>query len=493
MKPMLRKALWPNRYLWFMVAILLAGAFLRIYDLGTESIWVDEGFAIRAAKLSVSQGIDLSIGQDRHPPLHIFLLHFWEKTFGTSEFGTRLLSAVFGILAIYFIYKIGGALFDRPTGTLAALLLAFSPYQVRYSQEVRMYALLALLAAASMYFFIKLLQRRSFFNIAAYAVCSVLLLYTHTFGVLIVVAQNAYIVVALVLGARRNWPLVPLKTWVPTQVAFVVLFAPWLRYLLQHVGLIGSGFWIPDVTALSMPASIYSFSGSVPLALLFGALCFAGLFVYRKGDNVHSLSLKGWRVGLPNVDKSALLVSWLVVPMVIPFVASLVWTSVYLTRVVIGASVALYLLVARGIRALGNRWIQVGVACLIVALSVGVLRGYYTRVDKEQWREATAYVEEQAQPGDLLAFDESTSMYNGFRSYSVRDDLDEQILPKIRTVNANAAKQVRTVAGDRDRLWLIFRDDKEKPAQLSSRLSQWYSVADRQSYVLVEVYLLTRK
>jgi hypothetical protein len=33
------------------IAILFTGLFLRIYDLGKESIWLDEGFSIRVANL----------------------------------------------------------------------------------------------------------------------------------------------------------------------------------------------------------------------------------------------------------------------------------------------------------------------------------------------------------------------------------------------------------------------------------------------------------
>jgi len=45
----------------------------------------------------------------------------------------RLLSAAFGVAAVYFLYRIGRAAFGRPAGLLAALFLAVAPLAVTYS------------------------------------------------------------------------------------------------------------------------------------------------------------------------------------------------------------------------------------------------------------------------------------------------------------------------------------------------------------------------
>ena len=74
----------------------------------------------------------------------------------------RGLSVLIGILTVWAIYRLGANLFDRRTGLLAALAMAIAPSFVVYSQETRMYALLALLFAWLLDLWYRLLYRRGF-------------------------------------------------------------------------------------------------------------------------------------------------------------------------------------------------------------------------------------------------------------------------------------------------------------------------------------------
>ncbi|MGZ4847178.1 MAG: glycosyltransferase family 39 protein [Halobacteriota archaeon] len=57
-----------------------------------------------------------------------------------------------GVLAIPMIYAVGRQLFNEETGLVAAFILALSSFNIYYSQEVRMYSLIVLLALTSVYF-----------------------------------------------------------------------------------------------------------------------------------------------------------------------------------------------------------------------------------------------------------------------------------------------------------------------------------------------------
>ena len=132
-----------------LLGIVLIGAFLRVYHLGTQSIWLDEAFSVALAKMTLPQMVQATAA-DVHPPFYYFLLHYWIIVFGTSESAVRLLSALFGILAIPMIYVVGRRLFNKEVGLVGALILALSSFNVYYSQETRMYSLMALLALLSM-------------------------------------------------------------------------------------------------------------------------------------------------------------------------------------------------------------------------------------------------------------------------------------------------------------------------------------------------------
>ncbi|WP_162909257.1 glycosyltransferase family 39 protein [Aggregatilinea lenta] len=142
--------------------VLLLAAGLRFHLLGAQSLWNDEGNSLRLAQRGVSDLIDAA-GRDIHPPGYYLLLKAWIAGAGTTEFALRALSALEGLIAVALAIALGRALFARPAGIAAGLLVALSPLAVYYSQETRMYAQLALLAVASMWIFVVWLRRFSVF------------------------------------------------------------------------------------------------------------------------------------------------------------------------------------------------------------------------------------------------------------------------------------------------------------------------------------------
>lgn len=112
-------------------------ALLRLLTLGNKSVWLDEAYAVYAA----AQGHQVIwAGFDPHPPLYFSFLHEWLKLVPAgSEFWLRLPSALASIIGLILIYQIGRRLFDERFGLIALALLAFSPLEIWYAQEARMY------------------------------------------------------------------------------------------------------------------------------------------------------------------------------------------------------------------------------------------------------------------------------------------------------------------------------------------------------------------
>ena len=139
-----------------LLLILALAAGLRFYNLGSQSLWSDEGNSAALATRSLVQ-IAQDAAHDIHPPLYYWLLRLWTTVFGLSEFALRSLSAVLGTLLVLVIYGLGARLFNRTTGLAAAFIAAIAPFQVYYSQEARMYILVALegaLAALLFWWFV---------------------------------------------------------------------------------------------------------------------------------------------------------------------------------------------------------------------------------------------------------------------------------------------------------------------------------------------------
>ena len=132
----------------FLILLLALG--LRFYRLDAQSLWNDEGTSVAVAQRGLVT-IARDAAQDIHPPLYYWLLSGWVRLFGTSEAAVRSFSALLGVILVALTYALGRLLAGKWAGLAAALLAAINPFQIYYSQEGRMYMLLAVLGALAFY------------------------------------------------------------------------------------------------------------------------------------------------------------------------------------------------------------------------------------------------------------------------------------------------------------------------------------------------------
>jgi hypothetical protein len=132
-----------------LAGITLLGGGLRIFQIANKGLWLDEAFSVWLGWQPLGQMWGWLLRIDQHPPLYYILLHFW-MYLGDSAGTVRLLSALLGTLTIPVIYCLGRRLLGPSAGLMAALILAVSPFHVRFAQETRMYTLLTLNASLAM-------------------------------------------------------------------------------------------------------------------------------------------------------------------------------------------------------------------------------------------------------------------------------------------------------------------------------------------------------
>ena len=495
-----------NRNKLIILSILLLALFLRIYDLGSESLWIDEGFSIRVAKLNLVQIIEQT-SWDTHPPLHFIILHCWINIFGDSEFSTRFLSVIFGFFAIFMMYRVGTLIFNKNTGILASLLLSVSVFHIHYSQEVRMYGLMALLALCSMYFFIKLLEERNYTTSISYIVFSTLLMYTHVYGFFIIIAQNIYLL-TLFLLSKEEYKL-NFRRWILFQLLLVVLYIPWINILINQILQVQSGFWIHRYPLHTQISYIFiKYSGSLLLLLFFLLLSPISTVSFEriKGNfnrkNVFkSIESYSWNVSFSNANSIYLLLVWLFTLHILPFIISQFSAPIYLCRCTIAASLAFYILIARGIENINNKYIKIITIILVIGFSLGSVGKYYTEVNKEQWREVANYIDLNAEKGDLLLFNAGFCIENVFDYYSKRTDLKKKPFPKITEdmkrkpfrgrKRAFAEKDINelgpTVKGY-NRTWLVLCHNSDQKGLIKEALSEFYNLSYHKEYVGVNEY-----
>ncbi|OGJ85014.1 MAG: hypothetical protein A2268_13750 [Candidatus Raymondbacteria bacterium RifOxyA12_full_50_37] len=448
--------------------ILVAGAFLRFFHLGTESIWLDERYSIKLASLPLASIIE-ETSRDVHPPLYYFLLKYWSGGFGVSEAGVRSFSVITGLLLIGFSFLLGKRLAGAAAGLCMALCVALSPFHIRYSQEARGYELMALLACISFLLFMDLLDgKKSWRPLAGLIMTTSLLTYVHAFGFFVLLAHDAAFAGLLLLNVPRvRERAVELLIM---NGAVAALFLPWAKILLQQIKAIQGDFWIPPPTLLSLPAAGIEFSGSLPLFCLLALLAVTGCVALARHKAPETL----------------LVIAWLIVPLAAPLVISFMSTPVFIPKACMASSLAWYALVAIGVSAIKRQSLKAYFTIAFAGFTALALHPYYTAAHKPQWRDAAAYIDSRALPGETLLF-HAWYGEEEYAYYSQRRDLVSMGFPPAGAsptqpvVEAFAKKM-----SDQQRLWLVVAHP-EGPAGLPvSALARLYRIAGKKTFQVLK-------
>ncbi len=382
------RSAWPERLA--VMAICLLAAAMTLRGIGAQSLWLDEVASVLASRDwghlwgTVAQS-------ETNMLLYFGLLHYWLKL-GEAEFLIRALSAVAAIVTVPAIYVTGKRLFGAWAGTLAALLLAMNLFFVRYAQEARAYSLLLLLTTLSTYWLVRALQERRRRDWIAWVVVSALSVYTHLFALLVLGAQ------ALALLAYRLRDL-PWRTLVLAGLALVALILP----LLLMVPMDGHQLdWLTAPTQESVRELMQALAGGQ------GELLWGYLLLWMAGLSVGAI--KKLAPGARGATwPYALAVIWLFAPIAVSYGFSLAVRPVFLERYLIPCLAPLVLLAAEGLAGIARwrgptRWLAVVGLALVLIWSWRSVSSWYGARGGEQWREATAYVVGEAQPGDAALF-----------------------------------------------------------------------------------------
>ena len=117
----------------FLLSVISLAFWLRVFRLGGQSLWYDEGVSFYLTGLSLPEMLAWT-AYDIQPPLYYLLLRLWVGLAGGTEFALRFPSLFFGVLAVPLFHALGKKLFGSAAGFIAAFLAALSPLYLWYSQ-----------------------------------------------------------------------------------------------------------------------------------------------------------------------------------------------------------------------------------------------------------------------------------------------------------------------------------------------------------------------
>ncbi len=366
-------------------------AMLRFHSLAAKSFWFDEGVSVAIARLDWYNFVRILWRREANMSFYYFLLHGW-VLFGGGEFFIRSLSVLFAVASVPAIYLLGRRLFDSRTALIAAALLAVNAYQVQYSQDARSYSLMVLLCLLSSLYFLKCLSEPSHRNRTAYIVSSALAVYAQLFSLLLVVAQWVSLKMLDPGQTLRQTRTDQDQRWI------ALLVSPILAFIVTT----GAGplRWVqrPGLKDLWTVALQFTGNGGPLLLLASVAACLVALAPVWHTRGERQVPWEVWRYRF--------LLCWLLFPLLLTLGLSLV-KPLFVPRYFIFCLPALLLLVGSGIRRLRSAPLQATALLLVLIFSVRGTVGYYQRdldIQRDNWRAATQYLLNHAQPGDALLF-----------------------------------------------------------------------------------------
>ncbi len=547
------KAPKPDRFApLLLLSLTLLGTGLRLFQIGSKGLWLDEAFSVWMGQQPVLDMLAWLLRVDQHPPLYYTLLHFW-LGLGDSAAIVRAFSAVMGILTIPLIYLLGRRLAGWQVGLMAALILAVSPFHVRFAQETRMYTLLTFNASVAMLALAHLLTdsraatipvgqqllafyhhwrttrqqtetgvgyQQDFRESATWVAASTrqrwlplqtiatdlawlgLILFTvatllsHNTAVFFPLAVNLFVFGLIFI--HKRWPgaegqLQPpsLRNWLVAQVGTFLLWSPWLTAFIVQTMKVDQEFWIwaPDFNTVMGTLGNF-LSATLPRQVQWG-----GLVWYLYG----LVAL----LGILYFRHRPAQVAFLLVLFLTPFVGELLVSlrrPIFYDRTLIWATIPLYVLLAAGLRQLRYRpYILAGLITLVVINGFS-LREYFFFFEKEQWDDAAAYVAERVANEDLLLFNATWvqipfDFY--FRRYNrpvvkhgVPTDLFDRGILEPKMASSDLPHLHDLIRGH-ERVWLIYSHNwYTDPQSLIPRaLGHELKLLDQREFVGLEVHL----
>src|ERR1039458_5698957 len=327
-----------------LILLPASAAALRFLFLARKRFWFDECFSVEVTRLSWHDFGRLLWRREANMSLYYLLLRAWLH-FGSSPFFIRSLSVVISFAALPAVYWLACKLFDRRVALLAAALMSFNAYHIRYAQEARSYSLFVLLATLSRGFFVASLREPSRRKRLGYIFASVLAVYAHLCALLLLAAQW--------LAVRRTRERICSRALRHAWIWIAVASLPLLIFAAKT----GAGpiRWIqrPGLRDLVEFAERIAGNDGLPLLLLYAVACLAAIIPLGKMTRLFPTEVTS------EIWSLRFLLIWLLFPVALTVVMSLA-RPVFLGRYFIFCLPALVILAAAGLAKLRRTWLLAG-------------------------------------------------------------------------------------------------------------------------------------
>lgn len=377
----------------WLVFILLLATTLRVYHINFQSLWLDEIYTLNVSNPDYSFKTLISEVNLREgfPYLYFIILKVLHGIFGHEAIVARSFSAFFGVLGVFYIFKLGNQLFNKKVGLIAALLLTFNEYSIFISQEARPYSFYFFATLFTFYYLIIFIKNYNLKNGLIYGISAGLLLNTNFFSFINLFSHSIIILSYLIIIPKEN-KFIFLKNAMISAIIAVVLFIP--NYVLLIKLLNFDSQWIPKPTNESLNIIFNEFLGNSQLTLFI----FFPLFLYYLFLIFIEKTIKiDYDKIIENnyVFSFSIFFPWIFVIIVVITLKSYLDTSLMITRYFISILPVFFLIFAISIYNIKNIIIQKSITfglIILMFINLYVVKNYYNNKSKTQFREVANFI-----------------------------------------------------------------------------------------------------
>ena len=182
----------------FIILLIFFGSFIRFYNLNFDDLWSDEmvSYWLSNPFYSFSETISLIFESNLMVSFEIILKVF-HKLFGYDVHVSRYLNALISVFSIILFANLLRKNSVNINSILyGTFLLAFNIFHIRYAMELRSYTLtffLALILINLLFEDQYLKKKNSYLDYFLIIMSSLLMLFSHSFSIIIIFSLNFYI------------------------------------------------------------------------------------------------------------------------------------------------------------------------------------------------------------------------------------------------------------------------------------------------------------
>lgn len=364
------------------IIILLIGIILRLYKLDFQSAWLDELHTLVATNLNLSfkEMHSLLIAREGFPHFYFLLVKFFSFLFGHEIVVVRVISMVFGLLSILYIYKLGYIIHSKNVGVASAIVLCLHSFAIDHSQDGRVYSILMFFVIISFYYLVRFLNNTNTRNAVGLGLCAGMIINSQPIGLLHVASLFLVIFIYLFLNQTKDGKKSLLKYGVISGLITLVFFGLASSMILKVSNI--TSHWIPKLSLSHFYSIMHDLLGkSIIMFWLFTFVFFIFNIIFIIKFFKRSISKKERLTFI-------LLNVWLVVFLGVISFKSYFGVSLFLQRYLIGVLPAFIIMLSIIVFYLNSKKISYGIIIIIsfYMLHLHIYQhDYYNKLTKSQY------------------------------------------------------------------------------------------------------------